>query len=195
MRVKQPLKWGVRVQFQMLITAATYTNPIEAHIVRGRLECEGIVAFVSHEHHIWAKWSLSQALGGVKVQVASSNMERASSVISDINSGKFIESVMESGLEEDHINCHRCQSNQVSSLSWPWKLSLVSLFFLLIPLPYTTKLVKCDACKFTWINNQDRPYPLISLSIVLIAVYIGIWLLVTGAFYLCKVNQLSNVCI
>ncbi len=66
----------------MLKTAATFTNPIEAHIVRGRLECEDIAAFVAHEHHIWAKWSLSHALGGVKVQVARSNLQKALVVIS-----------------------------------------------------------------------------------------------------------------
>jgi len=179
----------------MLKTVATFTNPIEAHIVRGRLECEDIVAFVSQEHHIWAKWSLSQALGGVKVQVAPGNFEQAFSVISDINSGKFIESLNELGLDEDAIVCNRCKSSQVSSVNWPWKLALISLFLFFIPLPYTTKLVKCSACKLTWINSQARPYPLISLGIMLIAVYLGIWLGVTGAFYLCKVNQLSYICI
>ncbi len=177
------------------MTVATFTNPIEAHIVRGRLECEDIVAFVSHEHHIWAKWSLSQALGGVKVQVASSNYERASSVISDINSGKYLDTLDEPEFDEDLICCNRCGSNRVSSLRWPWKLSLVLFFVLLIPFPYTTKLVKCESCKLTWVNSQDRPYPLVSLGIVLITIYLCVWVFVTSGFYLCKVNQWSYTCI
>jgi len=179
----------------MLKTVATFTNPIEAHIVRGRLECEDIAAFVAHEHHIWAKWSLSQALGGVKVQVAPTNFERALAVISDINAGKFIESLKLSALDEHHTICHQCNSDQVFSLSWSWKLALISAFIFMLPLPYTTKLVKCDACGHTWINSQERPYPLTSLGMMLIVLYIGIWFFVTGVFYLCKVNQWSNVCI
>ena len=36
----------------MLVTIATFTNPLEAHIVRGRLQAEGIETYVAHEHHI-----------------------------------------------------------------------------------------------------------------------------------------------
>ena len=51
------------------VTIASFTSPLEAHMARGRLEAEGIPAFIAHENHIWAEWFLSNALGGVKVQV------------------------------------------------------------------------------------------------------------------------------
>ena len=60
----------------MLITVATFTDPLEAHIVRGRLEAEHIECFVMHEHHIWANWFLSTALGGVKLQVRPEDVRR-----------------------------------------------------------------------------------------------------------------------
>lgn len=178
----------------MLITVATFLNPVQAHIVRGRLECEEIIAFVSHEHHIWAKWPLSQALGGVKVQVASSNYENAMEVISGINTGKFSELLEESEQFEERPECARCGSGRIMALDWSWKLSIVSSFLFLLPLPYTTKLKRCEECGFIWIRHQDRPYPLSSIGLVLLALYLLAGLVIFGAYHLCKVNQLSKVC-
>jgi hypothetical protein len=53
----------------MLRTAASYTDPIEAMIVCGRLRAEGIEAQIVDEHTVLAYWQLRQALGGVKVKV------------------------------------------------------------------------------------------------------------------------------
>ena len=178
----------------MLETVATFLNPIQAHIVRGRLECEEIVAFVSHEHHIWAKWSLSQALGGVKVQVASSNYENAMEIISDINNGKFSELLEDPDQDGEQLKCTQCESAQVSDLNWSWKLSLVSSFLFQLPLPYTTKLKRCDSCGLVWIHHQERPYPLLSIGLVLLALHLLLGLVTTSTYYLCKVNQLSKVC-
>ncbi len=179
----------------MLTTVATFTNPIEAHIVRGRLECEDVLAFVSHEHHIWAKWSISQALGGVKIQVASSNTQEALDIIADIRSGKYSDILEGPEIAERDYSCPKCKSSSIISVSWPWKLSLISSFLFFLPLPYTTKLVKCEECGFAWINKGERPYPLISLGIIIIALYVGMWLFVTSAFYFCKVNNLNDLCI
>ena len=101
----------------MLKTVATFLNPIQAHVVRGRLECEDIIAFVSHEHHIWAQWSLSYALGGVKVQVASANYDDAMSVISEINSGSYRILLEEEGQVDHDVRCKKCNSSSVSSLT------------------------------------------------------------------------------
>lgn len=179
----------------MLKTVASYTNPIEAHIVRGRLECEEILAFVSHEHHIWANWSLSQALGGVKIQVVSEHVDNAIAVISDINSGKYLETMEEPENYDCDLSCAHCNSSNISTVSWPWRLSLVMLFVTMLPLPYTTKLLKCGACNRSWINRQDRAYPLISLGMVLVALHIGFWLAVSGAYFFCKTNHLNEICI
>lgn len=66
-------------------TISIYTTAIEAHIVKSRLEFEGIPAFVVFEHHVWADWSLSLALGGVRVQVPFSFVKEATQVIKKIN--------------------------------------------------------------------------------------------------------------
>lgn len=60
-----------------LITTERCISPIEAHILAGRLEAEGISAFVAHEHHVWANWFMSNALHRVKVQVVVEQAEEA----------------------------------------------------------------------------------------------------------------------
>jgi hypothetical protein len=187
---------GVRVKkYFMLVTIATFTNPIEAHIVRGRLECEEILAFVSHEHHIWAKWSLSQALGGVKIQVAPPLAEQASQIISDINAGVFtlVSEVDES--ESEDVHCPNCNATSIIWRAWSWKFSLLVLFFLHIPIPYSTCLLKCKKCGSRWTDRDIRPYPLVSMGIVFIVVSAVFWAIVISAYSFCKLHNLNNLCI
>jgi len=52
-----------------LITVKTFRDPWDAHLFRMRLEADGIPAFVANDQHVWMKWPISTALGGVRVQV------------------------------------------------------------------------------------------------------------------------------
>ena len=69
------------------VTVGAYNNPIEAHLARGRLEVEGIPALLAHEHHVWANWVYSQALGGVKVQVPAEHAVAAAKILDAHNRG------------------------------------------------------------------------------------------------------------
>lgn len=60
--------WGLGMNRRArvaLVTIERCTDPIQAHTLLGRLEAEGIRAFVAHEHHVWANWFMSDALQGV----------------------------------------------------------------------------------------------------------------------------------
>ncbi|NOX42698.1 MAG: DUF2007 domain-containing protein [Gammaproteobacteria bacterium] len=63
------------------VTVRAYNSPIEAYLAKGRLEVEGIPAYLAHENHVWVDWVYSQALGGVKVQVLAENAENASKIL------------------------------------------------------------------------------------------------------------------
>ena len=69
------------------VIIGAYSNPLEAHLAKGRLEAEGIPASLAHEHHVWANWVYSQAPGGVKVQVPAEYAERAARVLDAHNRG------------------------------------------------------------------------------------------------------------
>lgn len=68
----------------MLVTIDSYINFIEAHIVRGRLEAEGLNAYVIHDQHIAAKWWLALVLGGVKIQVHPSDVEVGKQILQSL---------------------------------------------------------------------------------------------------------------
>ena len=56
--------------FGAVQTIATFSKPEDAHLLRMRLDAGGIEAFVQDENMIQMDWLLSNAVGGVRVQVA-----------------------------------------------------------------------------------------------------------------------------
>ncbi len=152
----------------MIRTVSTHTTGIEAHIVRCRLEYEGIPAFVAFEHHVWAMWSHSVALGGVRVQVPHAFFENAAQVVNNINTGKYESELKTDELEPATCSCPSCNSKTLSVINWPRKIALVVVFLFSVPIPYTRHLTKCNNCAHTWVATEQRPYPLYVMFCVLI---------------------------
>lgn len=128
----------------MLIRVASYTTPIEAHVARGRLEAEGVPAFVCHEHHVGAIWMYSVALGGAKVYVHRSDESRARDIIAANNRGEF-------ALEDDNPpSCPRCREKQVVQRRLSWKSALLCAHLANVPLYFRWVTLKCLACDNHW---------------------------------------------
>ncbi len=134
----------------MIETIITKTTAIEAYIIRGRLEAEGIPAFIAFEHHIWANWTLSNALGGVRIQVLSSKKDEAINVVSSIERGEFQKELEKEIKYTEKSICSVCESDEVNNVNWSWKLAFFSLFFLVIPIPFFQNQLKCAKCKYSW---------------------------------------------
>jgi len=66
------------------VTIARCNTGFEAHILRGRLEAEGIPAIVVDEHLINAYSLISAALGGVRVQVPKAFVDNALMILKEI---------------------------------------------------------------------------------------------------------------
>ncbi len=60
-----------------LVTVARFVNPVEASLARNCLEGAGVEAFLADVATVSVAWQLSNALGGVKLQVAESDAARA----------------------------------------------------------------------------------------------------------------------
>jgi hypothetical protein len=63
-------------------TLTAFSKPIEAQMLVARLEGSGIRAFIRDEYTITNDWFYSNALGGVRVDVADEDYERAKEVLS-----------------------------------------------------------------------------------------------------------------
>lgn len=65
------------------VTVGHFSLPYEAHLGRARLESEGIEALVADEHTINMQWMLSDALGGVRLQVNDEDQGRARAILAE----------------------------------------------------------------------------------------------------------------
>ena len=72
-----------------LITLKVFDSPIEAHILRSKLESEDIESFVFDEHSVGINMLYAQAIGGVKLKIRETDSERALSVLEEINNTKY----------------------------------------------------------------------------------------------------------
>ena len=129
---------------------STYTTTLEAYIIAGRLEAEGIPTFVTNTHHILADWSLSIALGGVRVEVSESYLSEATNILQNIEDGVF-ELVQTEEVSKSQIYCcSKCNSKNITFKLLGWKIALIAIFLIQLPLPYSLCSNKCMDCNNSW---------------------------------------------
>ena len=133
-----------------LVTVKTFTSPWDAYIVKGRLESEGISAFIANEHHIWVNWPLSNALGGVKIQVPPNQLEQAEQIIEIHMEGGYSNISDEKEIVEENV-CPNCGATEYAS-HYPFlKLLLVILTMgIAIIFPIRASKHKCLKCHQQW---------------------------------------------
>lgn len=160
----------------MLLKVAAYENAIQAHLARGRLEAEGVPAFVCHEHHVWAYWLYSILLGGVKVYVHVKDAERAREVIAAHDRGEY--ALPE---EEPAPSCPRCKSERLTRVRTSWKTAFLSVNLVSVPLYFLWARFKCRDCRYKWNLPGTRTYPLMSIALVGLAVAAFSFVVFVGA--------------
>lgn len=64
-----------------LVTIATFENSTQSQVAKNALEAEGISAVLGDQMTVDLFWNLSNAIGGVKVQVLEEDVERAVAVL------------------------------------------------------------------------------------------------------------------
>ncbi len=136
----------------MLVTVATYARPWEAHLLRLRLEADGIFAVVAHEHHVGLKWHWTVALGGAKVQVPWSAREDALSVMRWAESGGY-SALLEEIYGVDVVpQCPACGSRDFNSRASIGGLLAVMLscFFGSVAYLPALSVHECGACRRQW---------------------------------------------
>jgi Putative prokaryotic signal transducing protein len=88
-----------------LVTVATFSLPVEAHIAKTKLESEGIECFVADENIVSLNWLYSGAVGGIKLQVSEADYARAERILNV--------SPLDFGLKTEKSNplaCPRCHA-------------------------------------------------------------------------------------
>jgi hypothetical protein len=122
-----------------MITLASFSKPEEAHLFRTRLEAAGIPAFVQDEHVIQMQWLYSNALGGVRVQIADEDLEAAREFLAA--------DCPQPCPEAENVVCPACGSQLTAPDEWPRRIAFLSVLVLSLPLPVSRRRWRCDSCR------------------------------------------------
>jgi len=129
-----------------IVVYSTYYNPIEAHIIKSKLEDSEIPCFLTDENVATVQPLYNQAIGGVKLNVFEKDIERINALLTEEHYGQPNE---ENNLldTENNIICKQCSSTNVSfgqatKNRFSWWVAIVSLLLTVYPF----KVNKCYHC-------------------------------------------------
>ncbi|PSR55253.1 DUF2007 domain-containing protein [Adhaeribacter arboris] len=132
-----------------LMTIATFPDAVKAQIMRGRLEAEGIPAFIADEHTLTNQPYLYMAYGGVRLQVMETDQERALAIIQTRE--PFTDLATSPDLQADQ--CPNCHSRQVEEVKTPNQSILTFLrnLFTSGTTGIKVRRFNCRNCGYNWI--------------------------------------------
>lgn len=127
-----------------IVVYKIFSSPIEANIVKGRLEAAGIHCFLADENTLTLNPLYSQALGGVKLHIMEDDLEKADSLLS-----QDVQLEVED-VPEGTMVCPVCGSSNVGFGGATRKrfgilTMLISLLFMVYPF-HTNKVWHCYRC-------------------------------------------------
>lgn len=66
-----------------LVTIATFSSYFDAHLIKGRLEHEGVSCFIKDENTVSINPMYDIAMGGIKLQVPENEVDTAREILKD----------------------------------------------------------------------------------------------------------------
>jgi hypothetical protein len=141
-----------------LVTVATFSYPAEAYLASAKLESEGIQSTVADDYIVTIYWMLSNAIGGVKLQVREEDAETAAEVLRT--------PVQNAGSEFDtEETCPECHSPEIQYETFNLRLIfacwLITDLFIPHPrpgtgfiLPFLKRKWRCKVCGHQWKNRN-----------------------------------------
>ncbi|MEH6307608.1 DUF2007 domain-containing protein [Olivibacter sp. CPCC 100613] len=127
------------------VTLKVFDNPIEAHLLKTKLEGEGIPCFLQDEHIVSLNPLYNYAVGGIKLVIHSADTDAAYSIIQEIDNSPSLNE------ENTAIICPQCGSSNLytnyKSMRGSKGLFAAILSFLMGVFPiYYKNVYKCKAC-------------------------------------------------
>lgn len=134
-----------------IITFERYYDPMLAHIIRTKLEDNGIPCFIADENTITVNPILNNAIGGIKLKIFEHDLERCQEILA--RDGDMHEQDHFEIDEETHTPaiCPYCGSTNIrygsaTEKKANWLVMVVSLLFLIFPF-YARKSWHCFNCQ------------------------------------------------
>ncbi|GAE64607.1 DUF2007 domain-containing protein [Chryseobacterium indologenes] len=98
-----------------LIRFKFYETALEANRDKQILAENGINSFIANEQLIQSDWLLSQAVGGIQLQVFENDVEKAKEVLQDYNDNEKFTLEVEHTISDPEFDfvCPKCGSNHI----------------------------------------------------------------------------------
>lgn len=128
-----------------LITIKTFDNSIDLHIVKARLESEGVTCFIFDENIVSLNPLYNITVGGIKLKVREEDVSKAIAVLREI------EALPLTTDEDLPIKCPACSSTNVESGHRSFEgikgflSGIISFVFMLFPI-YVNRSYYCRDC-------------------------------------------------
>jgi len=128
-----------------LITVKSFDTAIEAHIIKNKLEGEGIRAFVMDENIVTLNPLLNFAVGGVRLQVNEEDLDKARQILAEVDSTPLTNE------QDEVIKCPNCESTDLytdfkSTKNAGGIVAMITAFvFTVFPLYYKS-MYRCKKC-------------------------------------------------
>lgn len=133
------------------ITVATFSQPVEAHLARTKLESEGIVCMVSDEYLVRVNWLLSNAVGGVKLLVPPWDAERARAILRPRPRLVVVAGDDAHRAEgEGEMICPNCRSYDVYYTRFSRRAAGVFMLVFGFIVPWLNRRWLCKQCGYQW---------------------------------------------
>lgn len=114
-------------------TLGAFSYPADVQIIKGKLESEGISVFLKDEHTLNSDPLISDAIGGVKLQVYEKDKERAITIYDEIRSYAVDD-------EGNPITCPNCKAQKSEAY-----FSRKGIFYKLFPF-FEKRKYRCTQC-------------------------------------------------
>ena len=124
-------------------TVDRFFHPTDADIAAGKLESEGIPVFLLGINHASANWLLSNALGGIRLQVPAGQVDDARQLLAQIAEPS----------DDGEFECPKCGGSDTTAMSNSRKIAFLAVHLFSIPLPWRTNRRHCQSCGAEWENT------------------------------------------
>ena len=128
------------------IAVASFSQPVEAHLARTKLESEGIPCMVGDENLVRVDWLLSNAVGGVKLMVPATELERAREALRP--RPRLV--VVSNDPPEGEMICPRCHSDDVYYSRFNRRIAGFFILLLGFLIPWRDRRWACTQCGYEW---------------------------------------------
>lgn len=137
-----------------LVTLRTFDNYVTAHIVKSRLEAEGVMCVLQDEHTIAMQWHIAHAIGGIKLQVPAAALDTALHILEVTEQEALAEQGTIGFWDEEDIDqldpnnriCIHCGSKNTRKEDYSKRPAFLSWLLLGFPLFFKSDKWHCFHC-------------------------------------------------